>query len=175
MTLHGSQGGDPEGGFQSDRRSAEKQAESIARIRRGLRRSGLPRRSRVVMFGHCSEGSTGPPTRSFRSGNGFDCLAKLIRWTYFNPATIVVTIVMPTSVHLPEPLLKAVDLKARALRISRNQLVVRALEREVRELSDWSPGFFEQLAECDPETSKTVDDLVRHVRRARSSKPPRQF
>ena len=43
------------------------------------------------------------------------------------------------------PLLKAVDRKARALRISRNQLVVRALEREVRDLSDWSPGFFERL------------------------------
>jgi hypothetical protein len=82
---------------------------------------------------------------------------------------------MPTSVRLPEPLLKAVDLKARALRISRNQLVVRALEREVRELSDWSPGFFEQLAECYPETSQTVDGLVRHVRGARSSKPPRQL
>jgi hypothetical protein len=82
---------------------------------------------------------------------------------------------MPTSVHLPEPLLKAVDKKARSLRISRNQLVVRALEREVREVSDWSPGFFEQLAERDPEMSTAVDDLVRHVRKARRSKPARQF
>jgi len=82
---------------------------------------------------------------------------------------------MPTSVHLPEPLLKAVDKKARSLRISRNQLVVRALEREVREVSGWSPGFFEQLAERDPEMSTAVDDLVRHVRKARRSKPARQF
>jgi hypothetical protein len=35
-----------------------------------------------------------------------------------------------------------VDRKAKALRVSRNQLVVRALEREVRDGSDWSPGFF---------------------------------
>ena len=82
---------------------------------------------------------------------------------------------MPTSVHLPEPLLEAVDRKARSLRISRNQLVVRALEREVRELSDWSPGFFEQLAERDPDITETVDALVRDVRRARRSKPARQF
>ena len=38
--------------------------------------------------------------------------------------------------------------KARALRISRNQLVVRALEREVRAGADWSPGFFERLSQA---------------------------
>jgi hypothetical protein len=82
---------------------------------------------------------------------------------------------MPTSVHLPEPLLEALDRKARALRISRNQLVVRALEREVSVLSDWTPGFFERLAERDPEISKLVDKLVRDVRKARRSKPARTF
>ena len=82
---------------------------------------------------------------------------------------------MPTSVHLPERLLEAVDRKARSLRISRNQLVVRALEREVREASDWSPGFFERLAERDSEITETVDALVRDVRKARRSKPARQL
>ena len=96
-------------------------------------------------------------------------------WTFLNSATIVANIVMPTSVHLPEPLLEAVDRKARSLRISRNQLVVRALEREVREVSDWSPGFFERLSEREPEIAETVDALVRDVRRARRSKPARQF
>jgi hypothetical protein len=82
---------------------------------------------------------------------------------------------MPTSVHLPEHLLKAVDRKARFLRISRNQLVVRALEREVLEDSGWSPGFFEQLAKGTPEISKSVNDLIKHVRKARRSKPARAF
>ena len=77
---------------------------------------------------------------------------------------------MPTSVHLPEPLLRAVDRKARSLRISRNQLVVRALEREVSEVPGWSEGFFEQLAQRDREVSRMVDDLVRHVRKVRRSK-----
>ena len=98
-----------------------------------------------------------------------------VAWTFLNLATIVANIVMPTSVHVPEPLLEAVDRKARSLRISRNQLVVRALEREVREVSDWSPGFFELLAERDPEITETVDALVRDVRKARRSKPARQF
>lgn len=82
---------------------------------------------------------------------------------------------MPTSVHLPEALLKAVDRKARSLQISRNQLVVRALEREVLEVSGWSPGFFEQLAKRSPELSRSVDELVLHVRKARRSKPARTF
>jgi hypothetical protein len=82
---------------------------------------------------------------------------------------------MPTSVHLPRPLLEAVDRKARTLRISRNQLVVRALEREVGEGSDWSPGFLEQLTQVDSEVSESVDDLLRDVRNARRSKGPRQL
>jgi predicted transcriptional regulator len=77
---------------------------------------------------------------------------------------------MPTSVHLPKALLEAVDRRARALRISRNQLVVRALQRELRDGSEWSSGFFERLSERDPETTKAVDEMVRAIRRARRSK-----
>jgi hypothetical protein len=82
---------------------------------------------------------------------------------------------MATSVHLPKQLLDAVDRKARALRISRNQLVTRALEREVRAGSDWSPGFFEQLSESSSEVAASVDQLVREVKKARRSKRPREL
>lgn len=77
---------------------------------------------------------------------------------------------MPTSVHLPRALLAAVDRRARALRISRNQLVVRALERELRDGSDWSPGFFERLSQVDARTAKDVDDMLRAIRKGRRSK-----
>jgi hypothetical protein len=40
--------------------------------------------------------------------------------------------------------------KARSIQISRNQLVVCALEREILEVSCWSPGF-EQFAKRSPE------------------------
>jgi hypothetical protein len=76
---------------------------------------------------------------------------------------------MPTSVHLPQKLLEAVDKRARALRISRNQLVVRALEREVSG-GEWSPGFFEALSEATPELRADVDELMQQVQRRRSSK-----
>ncbi len=69
--------------------------------------------------------------------------------------------------HLPRLLLDAVDRKARVLRISRNQLVVRALERELRAGGDWSDGFFERLSEPDPKTAAAVDEMLVDVRRAR--------
>ena len=82
---------------------------------------------------------------------------------------------MATSIHIPKPLLEAVDRKARALRISRNRLIVRALERELTAGSDWSPGFFEQLSTVDPGTVEAVDELLASVRQARISKPPRNL
>jgi len=82
---------------------------------------------------------------------------------------------MPTSVHIPKPLLEAVDRKARALKMSRNRLIVRALERELKQESDWSQGFFEQLSAIDSETAAAVDELLASVRQARRSKPPRRL
>jgi hypothetical protein len=53
--------------------------------------------------------------------------------------------------------------------------VIRALEREVRDGPDWSPGFFERLSQRDEETAEAVDELVREVRKARRSKPARRL
>ena len=89
--------------------------------------------------------------------------------------SILATIVMATSIHVPPPLLEAVDRKARALKVSRNQLIVRALERELTSGSDWSPGFFDRLRDVDAETVSAVDELLDSIRRTRSSKPPRQL
>lgn len=82
---------------------------------------------------------------------------------------------MATSVHLPKPLLEAVDRRARALRISRNQLVIRALEHELQGGADWSPGFFERLSVIDRDTADDVENLLQAVRKARRSKPARQL
>lgn len=80
---------------------------------------------------------------------------------------------MPTSVHLPQDLLHAVDRKAKALRMSRNQFVVRALQREV-ESAEWSVGFFDKLTP-DAEIGKAVDEMMTAVRKGRQSKPARRF
>ncbi len=86
---------------------------------------------------------------------------------------IFTTIFMPTTVHIPDPLLKSVDRRAKALGISRNRLVVRALEQAVSVRSDWAPEFLQQLRHGDPETSTAVDELLSAVTQARRSKAPR--
>jgi hypothetical protein len=80
---------------------------------------------------------------------------------------------MPTTVHIPDALLKSVDRRARALGVSRNRLIVRTLEQAVSEATTWPPDFLERLRVVDKDTVAAVDDLVEAVRQGRRSKPPR--
>lgn len=82
---------------------------------------------------------------------------------------------MPTTVHIPAALLKSVDRRAKALGVSRNRLIVNALERAVSQRSGWEPAFLDKLRHVDEETVAAVDDLLRQVTRARRSKPPRDL
>lgn len=77
---------------------------------------------------------------------------------------------MPTSIHLPGPLLAAVDARAKALKISRNKLIVLSLERELAHKNDWSPGFFEALSPLDEATASLAKDLLTEIRSSRRSK-----
>jgi predicted transcriptional regulator len=79
---------------------------------------------------------------------------------------------MSTTVHIPDPLLKSVDRRAKALGISRNRLVVRALEQAVRERSGWAPEFLDRLRQVDRETSAAADELLKAIKQARRSKKP---
>jgi hypothetical protein len=82
---------------------------------------------------------------------------------------------MPTTVHIPDPLLKSVDRRAKALGISRNRLVVRALEQAVSVCSGWAPEFLQRLRHVDPDTSAAMDELLIAVTQARRSKEPRDL
>jgi metal-responsive CopG/Arc/MetJ family transcriptional regulator len=77
---------------------------------------------------------------------------------------------MATSVHIPEALLRAVDRRAQALRISRNKLILKALEREVQEDPGWSEGFFERLASSDAALEQAAGEMLTHIRANRRSK-----
>jgi len=85
---------------------------------------------------------------------------------------IFINIFMPTTVHIPDPLLKSVDRRAKALGISRNRLVVRALEQAVSVRSGWAPEFLEGLRNVDRETNAAVNELLTAVKQARRSKKP---
>jgi predicted transcriptional regulator len=82
---------------------------------------------------------------------------------------------MATTVHIPDPLLKSVDRRARALGISRNRLVVRALEQAVSVRSSWDPAFLQRLRCVDRDTGAAVDELLIAVTQARLSKEPRDL
>jgi len=88
---------------------------------------------------------------------------------------IFINIFMPTTVHIPDPLLKSVDRRAKALGISRNRLVVRALEEAVSVRSGWAPEFLQRLRHVDRDTSAAVDELLIAVTQARRSKEPRDL
>ena len=82
---------------------------------------------------------------------------------------------MPTTVHIPADLLKSVDRRAKALGVSRNRLIVRALEQAMRERSGWAPEFLEKLRHVDEQTATAVDELLADVKQARRSKSPREL
>ena len=79
---------------------------------------------------------------------------------------------MATSVHIPKTLLAAVDERARSLRVSRNKLIIQALEREVTAGADWPPGFFEQLGKANAELSDAVKEMAKAIESRRKSKRP---
>ena len=113
------------------------------------------------------------PWRSMRTGR-VDALDRAWR-SRVAACDIFVNVFMPTTVHIPDPLLKSVDRRAKALGISRNRLVVRALEQAVRERSGWTPEFLERLRQVDSETSAAADELLSAVKQARRSKEPREL
>ena len=82
---------------------------------------------------------------------------------------------MPTTVHIPVALLKSVDRRAKALGVSRNRLIVKALERAVSERVTWAPEFLERLRTIDDDTVQAVDELLNNVKQARRSKSPREL
>lgn len=88
---------------------------------------------------------------------------------------IFINLFMATTVHIPDPLLKSVDRRAKALGISRNRLVVRALEQAVSVRSSWAPEFLQRLRHVDRDTSAAVDELLIAVTQARRSKEPRDL
>ena len=83
---------------------------------------------------------------------------------------------MATTVHIPAALLRRIDARAKARGMSRNRLIVEALDRSLAEEDDWSPEFLDALAgmAADPAVGRAADQMVAGIARARRSrrKPP---
>ena len=83
---------------------------------------------------------------------------------------------MPTTVHIPAALLARVDARAKSLRVSRNRLIISALESSVGPGGAWPPELVALLqarpAETLVATSKKMLDTILSARRNRRV-PPR--
>jgi predicted transcriptional regulator len=78
---------------------------------------------------------------------------------------------MATTVHLPQELLERLDARARALKVSRNRLIIEAIEGSLAPESSWSPEFLEMLDEpLKGEDRAAVDEMMATIRANRSSK-----
>lgn len=78
---------------------------------------------------------------------------------------------MPTSVHIPPELLAAADRRARQMKVSRNRLIIHALERELAHPGGWSPGFFESLAPGEADLGRATREMESVIRSHRTRKP----
>jgi len=83
---------------------------------------------------------------------------------------------MATTVHIPAALLRRIDARAKARGMSRNRLIVEALDRSLAEDDDWSPEFVDALAgmSADAAVSRAADQMLASISRTRRSrrKPP---
>ncbi|MBI2894044.1 MAG: ribbon-helix-helix protein, CopG family [Deltaproteobacteria bacterium] len=78
---------------------------------------------------------------------------------------------MPTTVHIPEALLARVDARARAMRISRNRLVVMALEEKLTPPRRWPPEVVRLLSTpVGRPLAQEVDRMMASIRSARRSR-----
>lgn len=73
-------------------------------------------------------------------------------------------------IHIPMRLLVVVDRRANALKVSRSQVIVQALERELTPSAQWSPGFFAKLKAPEPGTEAAVDEMLKAIRKHRHSR-----
>jgi predicted transcriptional regulator len=83
---------------------------------------------------------------------------------------------VPTTIHIPDPLLERVDARAKTLGISRNRLILEALEEKVGARDVWAPELVEMLSKAvSSAAGEELEDSLAIVRRRRSSRksPPK--
>lgn len=81
---------------------------------------------------------------------------------------------MSTTIHLAAELLSAVDGRAKDLRITRNRYIVRALERALREDTQWSPALVDEVRALhqDAGHQRVLAEMRDAIRTNRTSKGP---
>lgn len=81
-----------------------------------------------------------------------------------------------TSLHLPDDLLERLDRRAKALKKSRNRVIIETLERGLGDSDEWSPEFLEALDKFSSsrglkEAARALSDDVVSKRKSRKVPP----
>ena len=79
---------------------------------------------------------------------------------------------MPTTIHIPDALLERVDTRAKTLGISRNRLILEALEEKLGARDEWAPELVQMLA--DPVASAAGNELEESLAVVRSRRSSRR-
>ncbi len=82
---------------------------------------------------------------------------------------------MATSVHLPKQLLERVDARAQARGVSRNRLIIEALEQTLTHNETWSEEFItEFMAPVELDLETAAAKMMHEIMTAKKSKknPP---
>jgi predicted DNA-binding protein len=78
---------------------------------------------------------------------------------------------MTTTIHIPPELLERIDARAKALRTSRNRVIVSAIEAELGGREAWPPELVQMLREpLDRDTAKLLDASMDSVAERRASR-----
>lgn len=78
---------------------------------------------------------------------------------------------MPTTIHIPKPLLEKVDARAKALRMSRNRLIVLALEEKLTPPRQWPEDVLRILqAPVDRPMAEQIDRMLESIHAGRRSR-----
>jgi predicted transcriptional regulator len=78
---------------------------------------------------------------------------------------------LATTIHVPKKLLARLDARAKALGVSRNRVILEAIEGAIMDRATWPPELVVPLAEpLDPEAGRALEQSLQAVRRKRSSR-----
>lgn len=78
---------------------------------------------------------------------------------------------MATTVHVPEKLLARVDARARARGVSRNRVIIEAIEASLGAKNEWPPELVRMLdTPLDEETGELLEATLAEARARRVSR-----
>lgn len=80
---------------------------------------------------------------------------------------------MSTTVHIPDKLLERADAQAKSLGISRNRLIIEALEARLAAEDRWPEELARTLAApVSDELETSADEMAEAIRRSRRNRKP---